>query len=48
MNYFLYALEIIENAQDYKILSTNLQPINLEDKLDALKASKTPLFVYGF
>ena len=24
--FFLYALEIIENAQDYEILSTNLQP----------------------
>jgi len=23
---FLYALEIMENAQDYEILSTNLQP----------------------
>jgi hypothetical protein len=38
--FFLYALEIIENAQDYEILSTNLQPFFWRKVKNILRQNK--------
>ena len=42
--FFLYALEIIENAQDYEILSTNLQPFVWRKVKNIIRQNKKAAF----
>ena len=38
--FFLYALEIMENAKDYEILSTNLQPFFWQKVKNIIRQNK--------
>ena len=49
--FFLYALEIIENAEDYEILSTNLQPFFWRKVKNIIRQNKKAAlqeFLFGY